>query len=86
LILPHADSAAAGVVRNRIQQQMAATRVPAEDCELEISLSVGIASMPDDADASAALIAAADAAMYSVKQSSRSARPQPERSGVLPRV
>jgi len=86
LILPHADSAAAGVVRNRIQQQMAAMRVPAEDCELEISLSVGIATMPDDAGDAAALMAAADAAMYSVKQSSRSAGPQPERSGVLPRV
>ncbi len=86
LILPHADSAAAGVVRNRIQQQMAVTRAPAGDGELQISLSIGIATMPDDADQAAALLAAADAAMYLVKQSSRSAGPQPDRSAVLPRL
>ncbi len=86
LILPHADSAAAGVVRNRIQQQIAVARVPAEEVELQISLSIGIATMPDDAGDAAALMAAADAAMYLVKQSSRSASPQTGRSAVLPRL
>jgi diguanylate cyclase (GGDEF)-like protein len=86
VILPHADSAAAGVVRNRIQQQIATTSVPAADGELQVSLSVGIATMPDDADDAAALIAAADAAMYAVKQSSRSAGAHTERSAVLPRL
>ena len=86
LILPHADSAAAGVVRNRIEQQIAVMRVPAEGCELQVGLSIGMATMPDDAGDSAALLAAADAAMYVVKQSSRSAGSHPDRSAVLPRL
>ncbi len=86
LILPHADSAAAGVVRNRIQKHIAVTRVPAGDDELQISLSIGIATMPDDADDASALMAAADAAMYLVKQSSRAGGSRPDRSAVLPRL
>jgi diguanylate cyclase (GGDEF)-like protein len=75
VILPHADAAAAEVVRDRIQRQMAVTTVPYENGELQVSLSIGNASMPDDAGDAASLIAAADAAMYQSKQASRSLPP-----------
>lgn len=71
VILPHADSNAAAVVRQRIEQHMTRTAVPTPDGGLAISLSIGIASFPDNADNVDTLIAAADAAMYRVKQSSR---------------
>jgi diguanylate cyclase (GGDEF)-like protein len=85
VILPRADFAAAEVVRDRIRQQIALTTVPVDDIELPLSLSIGIATLPDHADNAAALIAAADAAMYQTKQSSRSA-PSPAETQFLPHV
>ena len=72
VVLPHADPAAAIVVRDRILQSLAATPVPVDGGRLTLSLSIGIASLPDDTTASEGLIAAADSAMYRVKQASRS--------------
>jgi diguanylate cyclase (GGDEF)-like protein len=72
VVLPHADAAAAAVVRDRILQSLPTTPVPVDGGRLTLSLSIGIASLPDDATASEGLIAAADSAMYRVKQASRS--------------
>ncbi|HTW67083.1 MAG TPA: diguanylate cyclase [Bryobacteraceae bacterium] len=82
VILPRADYPSAEIVRNRIQQQIAVTTIPSEAGELHVSLSIGIAAMPDHGTNAAALLAAADAAMYQAKQNSRSERdfsaiPQP---------
>jgi diguanylate cyclase (GGDEF)-like protein len=71
IILPHSDAGAADVVRQRIRQNIAATAVPIADGELRIGLSIGVATLPGDADTAGALVAAADAAMYQVKQASR---------------
>jgi diguanylate cyclase (GGDEF)-like protein len=71
VILPHSDSSAAAVVRQRIQQHMARTVVPTAEGGLAISLSIGIATLPGDTDSVDKLIAAADAAMYQAKQASR---------------
>ena len=70
VILPHTDSAAAEVVRNRILKQTARTTVPIGDQDLPLSLSIGMASLVEAPDA-VALVAAADADMYRVKQASR---------------
>jgi diguanylate cyclase (GGDEF)-like protein len=72
VILPHTDAAAAPVVRDRILQAIAQTPLPLGERQVRLSLSIGIASLPDDATESEALIAVADAAMYRVKQASRS--------------
>ncbi len=74
VILPHTGGQDAAVVRDRILRTAAGVRVPACGRELSLSLSIGTASLvqgadPDNADA---LIAAADADMYRVKQASRS--------------
>jgi diguanylate cyclase (GGDEF)-like protein len=71
IILPHAHSSAAEVVRQRILQQIARTVVPITDGELRLGLSIGVATLPGNADSAGQLVAAADAAMYRVKQTSR---------------
>ena len=75
VILPHSNPAAGCVVRDRILQRIASTRVPLDDGEFPVSLSIGVATLPGDAADAAGLIAAADAAMYHVKQASRPALP-----------
>jgi diguanylate cyclase (GGDEF)-like protein len=72
VILPQTDAAAASVVRDRIVHTIRQTPAPLGEHRIKLSLSVGIASLPGDANESDALIAAADFAMYQVKQASRS--------------
>jgi diguanylate cyclase (GGDEF)-like protein len=67
VILPHSNRTAAVVVRDRILQQIAKTVVPLEHQELTISLSIGIATLLDDALDTAGLVSAADSAMYEAK-------------------
>ncbi|HYL78893.1 MAG TPA: diguanylate cyclase [Bryobacteraceae bacterium] len=71
VILPHTDRPGARAVCDRIAGQMGRTRTMAGGKELSISLSVGIATLPDDAENAEALIAAADSAMYRAKEASR---------------
>jgi diguanylate cyclase len=70
VILPHTDSAAAEVVRNRILKQASHTSVPVGGQELPMSLSIGMASLVEARDA-VTLVAAADADMYRVKEATR---------------
>lgn len=72
VILPHADNSAAEAMRDRILKEKAFTTVPIGGQELRLSLSIGMASLVDTRDAMA-LMAAADADMYQVKQASRGA-------------
>lgn len=56
--------------------------VPGADLQLAVTLSAGVAAMPDDADTPAKLIAAADKALYAAKKAGRNrinsaARPKP---------
>jgi diguanylate cyclase (GGDEF)-like protein len=85
VILPHADAAASQVVRNRIQKQIAETAVAFEGGQVQLALSIGAASMPDNANDAATLISAADAAMYQAKQNSRLA-PHSQQLASLPRA
>lgn len=71
IILPHSDPGAAQAVGRRIQQQIARTAISVPTGELTIGLSIGAATLPGDAGDTAALVAAADAAMYRAKQTSR---------------
>lgn len=71
VILPHADGAAAELVRERIRKGIANARVVIDGQELAFSLSIGMASLLQNAGNAADLMAAADADMYRAKQSSR---------------
>jgi diguanylate cyclase (GGDEF)-like protein len=70
VILPRAAGPAAEAVRDRILREAARAMVPDGVRELPLSLSIGIASLRESMDA-VALVAAADADMYRVKQESR---------------
>lgn len=70
VILPHTNAVAAAVVRDRILKDTARTRLLIGGHELGLSLSIGIASLTSETSASA-LVGAADADMYRVKQASR---------------
>jgi diguanylate cyclase (GGDEF)-like protein len=72
VILPDANTASAEAVRDRILHGMAQTPVHTGRHQLIISLSIGIANLPEQASDSRGLIAAADSAMYLVKQTTRS--------------
>lgn len=72
VILPHTDTSAAAVVRKRIEQSMARTSIPTAQGPLAVSLSIGLATLPGDADNAAAFMAAADASMYQNKQAAHS--------------
>jgi diguanylate cyclase (GGDEF)-like protein len=71
IILPHSNTNAAEIVRERIEQNMARAAVPSAEGPLTVTLSIGLATLPDDASTADELIAAADRAMYHVKQGSR---------------
>ena len=70
VILPHTSAAAAALVRDRILKDTARTSLLIGDHELGLSLSIGTATLTSETNASA-LIAAADADMYRVKEASR---------------
>ena len=74
VILPHAESIAANVLRQRIHQQLAKVSIPTAEGPFSICVSIGVATLPGDAESPSELIAAADLAMYQVKQASRTAR------------
>lgn len=67
VILPHADRQSATVVRDRILKRAANTFLPIHNEQITPSLSIGIGTLPEEAQDAAGLIAAADAAMYAVK-------------------
>jgi diguanylate cyclase (GGDEF)-like protein len=70
VILPHAGSAVAGVVRDRILKEMVRAPVPVDGQQLSLSLSIGVASLAETRNA-LELVAEADADMYRVKEASR---------------
>jgi diguanylate cyclase (GGDEF)-like protein len=71
IILPHTDGEEAGAVRERIMRCMSHSPVTAGDASVPITVSVGLGTLPGDADFIDGLVAAADADMYRVKQASR---------------
>ncbi len=72
VILPHTDASTAPVVRDRILHTIAQTPVRIGPQQIALGLSIGVASIPDQATDTESLMAAADSAMYQVKQESRS--------------
>jgi diguanylate cyclase (GGDEF)-like protein len=70
VILPHTNASAAAVVRDRILKDTSRTRLLIGGHEVGLSLSIGTASLMNETSARA-LVAAADADMYRVKQASR---------------
>jgi diguanylate cyclase (GGDEF)-like protein len=72
LLLPEADRAQALAVAERIRGQLEAARFLSDrGLEVRITASFGVATFPEDGADAEAVLGAADAAMYRVKQRSR---------------
>lgn len=72
IILPEIDLDAAANIAERLRAAVEAQTFDVNGCApLRITVSIGVASFPAHADNVQALVAAADAAMYSAKQSGR---------------
>jgi diguanylate cyclase (GGDEF)-like protein/excisionase family DNA binding protein len=66
LVLPAVDASSAAAIADRVRKAVA--RLTADD-ETPVTISVGVATLPDDAGDKNGLIAAADVALYYGKQS-----------------
>jgi diguanylate cyclase (GGDEF)-like protein len=67
VMLPETDATGAMILAERICEHVAATEFPGQ----KITLSLGVASLPDNGDTPDAVIAAADEALYQAKREGR---------------
>lgn len=79
VVLPHVKGADALTVAERVRTAVAARSVPMRGGKtVNVTVSLGVAAYPDDADTGEKLVGAADEALYRAK---RSGRNRTERSG-----
>ena len=72
LVLPETGSEGAFSVAARIRERVAAAHFLAEDgLSVHLTVSIGVATLPDSARSAEELLRAADAAMYRVKASGK---------------
>jgi diguanylate cyclase (GGDEF)-like protein len=71
VVMPETDAAGAEVIAERIRERVKALRFDTGSGKLQITLSLGIAAVPDDADGKARLVERADACLYHAKRSGR---------------
>jgi diguanylate cyclase (GGDEF)-like protein len=81
VILPDTDAAGAEAVGEELRAAIAALELPAADCVLSVTASLGVAQLGADAPDREALIAGADAALYAAK---RAGKNRTARHGVSP--
>lgn len=75
------DDAGARFLTQKLENAIAATKVPIEGMLVSVEASIGMAMMPKDGDTIAAALEHADQAMYAAKQA-RKARAQPKLKAV----
>ncbi len=80
VVLPQTDAEGAAQVAERMREAIEACRIPSLDGNqpLRVTASFGVAEIPGSADDKAALIAAADAALYRAKRSGKNRVEQAE--------
>jgi diguanylate cyclase (GGDEF)-like protein len=71
ILMPETDPAGALVIAERIRERVAAQVLETEKGPLRVTLSLGVAGYPDDADQKASLVERADACLYQAKRSGR---------------
>ena len=72
VILPEMDTPGAGVLAERIRAAVAAYTFSADETHpFNITISIGLAGFPNDANSGETLIAAADRALYDAKRAGR---------------
>jgi len=71
IVMPETDAAGAHVIAERIRERVAERVFDAELGPLRVTLSIGLATFPDDAQRKAALVAQADGCLYAAKRGGR---------------
>jgi diguanylate cyclase (GGDEF)-like protein len=71
LVMPETDEAGAVVIAERIRERVAALRFDTEKGPLSVTLSLGIATFPDEGTAKPVLVERADACLYHAKRHGR---------------
>ena len=71
LVMPETDLAGAMKTAERIREKVAQTTIQSGQGELRVTLSLGVATFPEDADSKALLIEQADAGLYQAKRHGR---------------
>jgi diguanylate cyclase (GGDEF)-like protein len=71
IVMPETDAAGALVIAERIREKVAAAVFSTGAGDLRATISIGIATIPDDAQAKARLVELADAALYRAKRGGR---------------
>jgi diguanylate cyclase (GGDEF)-like protein len=71
IVMPETDTAGALVIAERIRERVAELSFDTEQGPLKVTLSLGIASVPDDAARKADLIERADGCLYHAKRHGR---------------
>jgi diguanylate cyclase (GGDEF)-like protein len=71
ILMPETDAAGALVIAERIRERIAAQVFETEQGPLKVTLSLGVAGYPDDADRRASLVERADACLYQAKRAGR---------------
>ncbi len=75
IVLPGLDKPSATSVANEITERLGRAEFHSDtDSVVPVSMSLGVASYPDDGDTAAKIFAAADAAMYSAKRRTEGGR------------
>ncbi|HVP65874.1 MAG TPA: diguanylate cyclase [Anaeromyxobacteraceae bacterium] len=71
LVMPEADATGAAVIAERIRVRLRETPFPTELGPLRVSISLGVATFPDDARTKGRLVEVADACLYHAKRHGR---------------
>jgi diguanylate cyclase (GGDEF)-like protein len=71
VILPGTDAAGAAQLAERVRQGVESSRLVFDGARLDVTVSLGVAVWPADGREAAALVAAADRALYAAKQGGR---------------
>jgi diguanylate cyclase (GGDEF)-like protein len=71
IVLPDTSSDGAFIVGERLRQEIEDTYIDAYDEKINVRISIGIATFPDDADKTSQLIDKADKMLYRAKESGR---------------
>jgi diguanylate cyclase (GGDEF)-like protein len=71
VVMPETDAAGALVIAERIRERVKALRFDTGQGPLQVTLSLGIAAVPDDADGKARLVERADGCLYQAKRGGR---------------
>ncbi len=71
VVLPETHAEGAHAVGERVRARIEATPFLEDGPGIRVTASVGVATLPDVVDTAEALVSAADAAMYAVKQTGK---------------